>query len=416
MSSPVTPRILTIAAAAVGAVLLLAHGAALSRDAALTGEQSLPLWLLDAVGGLGEVTGIDSAVRSWSAARDRWYEAEAETDAVAAVPMAVTPDEELLAEPTVEPGSGSGAMEPAEAQTDAPRRARTGRRDAVDAEAPAPIPQAAEGLVERSPLLITGGGGTTPVRNEAARPSIHRVLIIGASSIEGALGIELERRLKRIPGMTVRRWGRHSTGLARLDYFDWLEKTRSLTAAFEPDLVIAQLGGNDAQAITRPSGGVVAAVHSAQWERKYQARMGEFVEILRSSGAGLVYLGMPIPRDEKLRRALATGNRASKAAVEAAGEHYYSTWALTSDGKGEYLTSVQFGERTRGLRASDGFHLSTAGSGYVAGRILTYLRAAYILPDEAVPEAVAPAEGSSEAAEAPDHAEPIPVPEGSGAP
>ena len=54
---------------------------------------------------------------------------------------------------------------------------------------------------ERDALLAQGGGGTTQRAADPTAPVIRRVLIIGASSIEGALGIELERRIERIPGV-----------------------------------------------------------------------------------------------------------------------------------------------------------------------------------------------------------------------
>jgi hypothetical protein len=142
-------------------------------------------------------------------------------------------------------------------------------------------------------------------------------------------------------------------------------------------------------------------MNSRKWENRYEGRMREFVQVLSAQGARLVYLGMPIPRDEVMRRRMARANRASRSAVEAAGERYLSTWEFTASPTGDYLTKMMIGDRERGLRAPDGFHLSTVGSGYVAGRIIGYLRAGYTLPDEEQ----ATAEGSS----GPSWSEPAPV-------
>lgn len=405
MANRFTPRSVVLSALATGALLLTVHGASLKREADLSGEGFLPAPLLAPAAWLAEATGFEEALDRWGTVRDRWYDPLSE----ALQPFVEEPEAPGADEPEAPEGSsdGSGAAVQDTVLADRPRatatdkRAESGRNGGnEEVETTAVVPTHPDSP-ERDALLAQGGGGTTRRGADPAAPVIRRVLIIGASSIEGALGIELERRLERIPGVTVLRWGRHSTGLARLDYFDWLEKARTLTASFHPDLVLAQLGGNDGQAITRPSGAVVAAIRSRDWESRYEGRMREFVQLLSKQGTKLVYLGMPIPRDEVMRRRMAHANRASRTAVEAGGERYLSTWEFTASPTGDYLTKMMIGDRERGLRAPDGFHLSTVGSGYVAGRIIGYLRAGFTLPDEEQ----ATAEGSS----GPTASEPAPV-------
>lgn len=412
MGDRFTPRRLVLSALATGALLLAVHGASLRREAELSGETLLLAPVVGPAAWLAEATGLDEALRRWGAVRDHWYDPLSEE----MPPLPEEPEALGANDDEAEEGSsdGSGAAvpdeellpdDPAASATSKPAGASRKRGDeAGESTAVAPTHPDSP---ERDALLAEGGGGTTQRAADPAAPVIRKVLIIGASSIEGALGIELERRLERIPGVTVLRWGRHSTGLARLDYFDWLEKTRTLVASFQPDLVLAQLGGNDGQAITRPSGGVVAAIHSRKWESRYEGRMLEFVQVVSKQGAKLVYLGMPIPREEVMRRRMAHANRASKTAVEAAGERYLSTWELTASETGGYLTKMMIGDRERGLRAADGFHLSTVGSGYVAGRIIGYLRAGYTLPDE---EQALPQETSGPSWSEPAPAAPAPLP------
>jgi hypothetical protein len=405
MSNRFTPRTLVLSALATGALLLAVHGASLRREAALSGETFLLAPLVAPAAWMAEATGLEEALHRWGAMRDRWYDALSSEPP----PLVEEPEAPGADEPEAPEGSGDGSGSGAEdellpggtAANATSKRAGTLRKGGDGADETTEVAPMHPDSPERDALLAQGGGGTTRRGADPAAPVIRRVLIIGASSIEGALGIELERRLERIPGVTVLRWGRHSTGLARLDYFDWLEKTRTLAATFHPDLVLAQFGGNDGQAITRPSGGVVAAINSRKWESRYEGRMREFLQVLSKQGARLVYLGMPIPRDELMRRRMALANRASKSAVEAAGERYLSTWEFTASETGGYLTKMMIGDRERGLRAPDGFHLSTVGSGYVAGRIIGYLRAGYTLPDEEQ----ATAEGSS----GPEASEPAPA-------
>ena len=386
MGNRFTTRTLVLSALATGALLLAVHGASLRREAALSGETFLLAPVVAPAAWLAEATGLDEALHHWGTMRDRWYDALGSEPP----PLVEEPEAPGADEPEAPEGSsdGSGVGAKVELLPSGPAGNTSSKRTGASRKGGDEVAEATEvapmhpDSPERDALLAQGGGGTTHRGADPAAPVIRRVLIIGASSIEGALGIELERRLEHIPGVTVLRWGRHSTGLARLDYFDWLEKARTLTATFHPDLVLAQLGGNDGQAITRPSGGVVAAIHSSNWENRYETRMREFVQVLSKQGARLVYLGMPIPRDELMRRRMAVANRASRAAVEAGGERYLSTWEFTASPTGDYLTKMMIGDRERGLRAPDGFHLSTVGSGYVAGRIIGYLRAGFTLPDE----------------------------------
>ncbi|CAN0554515.1 unnamed protein product, partial [Laminaria digitata] len=79
--------------------------------------------------------------------------------------------------------------------------------------------------------------------------SPRRILVIGASSIQFAVGVELERRLPTYEGIKVKRFGRLATGLSRPDFFNWPDKFDTLASSFKPDLVIANYGGNGAQAI-----------------------------------------------------------------------------------------------------------------------------------------------------------------------
>ncbi|MEM7674594.1 MAG: hypothetical protein AAF449_01185 [Myxococcota bacterium] len=82
----------------------------------------------------------------------------------------------------------------------------------------------------------------------AKRP--RRVLVIGASSIQFAIGVELEKRLPRdYANIRVKRFGQLATGLSRPDFMDWPKKLNELAKQFKPDLVICNFGGNDAQAI-----------------------------------------------------------------------------------------------------------------------------------------------------------------------
>ncbi len=93
------------------------------------------------------------------------------------------------------------------------------------------------------------------------------MLLVGASSVQYYLGAELERRLEAHRDVTVLRLGKLGTGLARPDVFDWPAKLAELLDAFQPDLVIAMLGGNDAQAAERERRPRRSASAPTAWDR-----------------------------------------------------------------------------------------------------------------------------------------------------
>lgn len=215
----------------------------------------------------------------------------------------------------------------------------------------------------------TGGtaGGAAAVTDELVRPS--RVLLIGDSSIQAGLGTQIERRLEEYKDVTVLRFGQHSTGLARPDYFDWWEKLSELKQEFEPDLVIAYWGDNDCQGLSTREGGVVAQFGNDEWDAEYGQRVRDIVELMREGGGAAVIVGMPIMRSKSFSRRIERLNSVAETATTDAGGMYLPTWEMTSDEKGNYVSVVEFEGKVRVIRAGDGIHLSTHGSAYVADGI-----------------------------------------------
>ena len=214
------------------------------------------------------------------------------------------------------------------------------------------------------------------VESEAAEtddvvPAPRRVMIVGASSIQFGLGRALERWIERFQGVTVMRYGLHSTGLARPDYFDWHAKAREMKDEFQPDLVIAQFGGNDGQGLTdRDTGRAVAPLFTDAWDEVYGARVEAFVEIFEDDDVPVVILGMPAMRNAYHQRKMARINEVTEAACARAGARFVDTFAMTTDAEGNYLSRAEVEGRLRVIRASDGMHLNGYGAELVTAGIL----------------------------------------------
>jgi uncharacterized protein len=326
----------------IAACFALLYGAALHRDASLSeGPMAATLPATQALSAAATAVGAADALDRWAASRDALYDGAPTFGAIA-------------------------------------RPVPAARLAAAAPPLPEPVPWA-EGFAE-APVVdpALDADAWTP-----ERLAPRRILIVGASSIQFAFGTALEAQLSALPGIEVERWGRHSTGLSRLDYFDWFTRGAELADAFQPDLVLAQVGGNDCQVITDHDAGRVALFTDDEWETAYAQRLTEFVEVFRSRGARVVVLGMPVMRSPSFRRKMERLNRVVETATIEAGEYFVSTWTWTADDAGNYLAVRRVDGRDRVLRDDDGIHMSVDGADYVSTEVIAHLRTWFDLPDPA---------------------------------
>ncbi|MCB9506651.1 MAG: DUF459 domain-containing protein [Myxococcales bacterium] len=343
METPWTPPSLVGGLAAVAAVLLTLYGAALHDQLSLEEGHEVVTHLLAPAASVSRGFGLAGLVDRWGQARDAWYEGGAAWGAVA---------------------------------------------DPQGRPAPRPVPaELAAATDDGSGGEVDTGAEAAPADDEVAPATLpSRILIIGASSVQFDLGRALETQLERRPGLTVERWGRHSTGLSRADYFDWLAKAVELADGFGPDLVIAQMGGNDCQVITNVDGSEVARFPTDAWEPAYAERVTSLIDLMRQRGARVVFLGMPIMRSPSFRTKVERLNRVTRAAVEATGERYISTWELSADANGAYRGTAVVDGREVVFRASDGIHMSADGAEYVAAHVIAEIEATLGLPPLGEPD------------------------------
>jgi hypothetical protein len=326
-----------------------------------------PAWMASAAGGWRTLTrgvGVGMLSQSLGASRDEFYGSFPVIGDVSA-PVPVRPEivePELVASaepPAVEPLPGSGT----EASGD-----------------PAPTEASAE-AVPTTPELPS----EVAQLDDRFRPA--RVLVVGASSIQFELGRELEHAFEAMEGVEVMRFGRHSSGLSRPDYFNWMEQSRTLVADFRPDLVIAQVGGNDCQGMTNADESVRARWDDTDnWIQAYGERVEEFIQIYQDAGAQVVIVGMPIMRSTSYRAKMERLNDVTRRATEARGAWYISTWEMTSDENGDYAERIELDGTSRAFRADDGTHLSVHGAIYVTRELVRILGERYRLVPAAAAE------------------------------
>lgn len=193
----------------------------------------------------------------------------------------------------------------------------------------------------------------------------RRILLVGASSIQYHLGIELERTLESTyPDLQVERLGKLGTGLVRDDVFDWKGQIQELQDAHHPQAVLLQFGGNDAQAFRTADGRV--SFGTEEWDELYRNRLVELAGDIAEDGARPVFLGMPVMRDAGFSGRIERVNRVTQEAATIAGAGYVDTWTLASEPDRSYRVSVEHEGRRGTMRLQDGIHYSRLGARYVA--------------------------------------------------
>lgn len=215
-------------------------------------------------------------------------------------------------------------------------------------------------------------------------PTIKRLLLVGASSMFAHPGTRIERRLRRdYRKLKVKRLGKISSSLSRPDYFDWPKTLKLLKEAFQPDLVLANFGFNDIQALPYQRKGRTHYVSFGQdlWKPTYLKLLGPFLDLMEENDADIAWLGYGRMKDPKQTEAVAWINDLYRAEIRKRGGHYFSWWRLTqslTDPK-ELREEVSYKGKTAAMRMKDGIHFSILGARFVARAFCQQLERHYHL-------------------------------------
>jgi len=210
---------------------------------------------------------------------------------------------------------------------------------------------------------------------------IRTVLLIGASTMQWAVGRAIERRLTHAP-VRVLNAARSATGLARPDHHDWLAESVRLAKEQKPDVVIVQFGGNDCQSLFDAEGAVVVDYDARQrWRTELFRRMGELVFGLQAHGARVVLLDLQPMESRNHHRCVSEMNQLTERAGEMWQIPVISVQRLVGGPDGEYVESARWMGRDVNLRAADGLHLTRAGGDIVANAVAQALQTLPGWPD-----------------------------------
>ena len=229
-----------------------------------------------------------------------------------------------------------------------------------------------------------------PEPEEPEAPAIpeepYRVLMIGDSLIATGIGALLEKKLDAHPHVVAYRKGKSSSGLARCDFYDWIDQAKRQVEFRKPDLTIVILGGNDGQDLTRPSGGGRRVTwKSEDWPGAYRERVDAFLAELTGEDRSVLWIGLPYMGLGSLEKKLILIRGVQKEAVEALGDRgvYLDSLPFVTTEDGKMLQTAKVGPRnkTQSLRAEDKIHFTMAGSEYFADHVYPTVLEVLALPD-----------------------------------
>jgi hypothetical protein len=176
--------------------------------------------------------------------------------------------------------------------------------------------------------------------------------------------------------------GRIASGLERPDVFNWFTRVREVMAKEKPRAVVLMFGGNDDHNFMTgiPAGHGSGTFGSPPWRAEYRRRVASVMDTVTRDGAYLVWLGLPITRDEQqtLRFDVINSILQTEAAKRKGRVSYLDTYFFFAGENGGY---AQYIEDSTGklvkMRADDGVHFERPAGDLIAQKVLERLEERY---------------------------------------
>jgi hypothetical protein len=159
---------------------------------------------------------------------------------------------------------------------------------------------------------------------------------------------------------------RDSTGLTRESLFDWPKAIREFldakpAGAAKIDAAVIMIGINDARSLSE--GGKSYAFDSDEWAAIYTRRVVAISEAFAAKKIPLVWVGIPIAKDDSVADDMAALNDIFRDAAAKTGTVFVDTWEAFSDADGDFsATGPDVNGQIVRLRSNDGLRFTKAGA------------------------------------------------------
>jgi uncharacterized protein len=171
----------------------------------------------------------------------------------------------------------------------------------------------------------------------------------------------LYRQLPSDQKFKVHKFSQQATGFTRYRSLNLLDDTRRRLDRQPVDIAVVSFGANDMQGIYQDGRG--AEFMSDRWKEIVSQRVTEVVELLRSRGAAVYWVGLPRMREADYDRNVQQMNAFYAERMQALNVPFVDTVPASVDQNGAYapyLTDPDKGQRIN-ARLNDGIHMTIPG-------------------------------------------------------
>lgn len=227
--------------------------------------------------------------------------------------------------------------------------------------------------------IVTQVKKTIAVKPKLTIP--YRKFLFVGDSVMLDLGTQLQYTLKEKYNITDTKIDyKVSSGLNRIDYYDWYARTRELINDYQPDVIIVLFGGNDTQDINDYQG-KYRAIMTKEWQKAYQERVDKYAELLKFSSVRKVYwVGQSISNKSFYLNQFPAMNDIYKKGSKISGRiQFISTWETFAEG-GQFTPVVADKSGKRGyVKVNDGLHFTAHGAQIISDLIIDKMAADQVL-------------------------------------
>ncbi|MBD1937122.1 DUF459 domain-containing protein [Microcoleus sp. FACHB-68] len=210
----------------------------------------------------------------------------------------------------------------------------------------------------------------TTSKSKAEKP-YSRFLVVG-DSIVLDIGVQLQSTLQKSYKITqIKIDYKISTGLNRIDYYDWYARTTQLIKAYKPDVLVVMFGGNDDQDITDFQG-KYRRILTTEWKQAYRERVEKYAKLVSSPPVRKVYwIGQPISSKPRYSKFFLIFNEIYRDVSKNYPKiEYISSWEKFSVG-GKFAPILADKAGKRGyVKANDGVHLTPHGAKILSNLVI----------------------------------------------
>lgn len=236
--------------------------------------------------------------------------------------------------------------------------------------APAPPPRAAPFAGPSAPAASPIAPTAVPAASEAtpdpravarvrAANGMFRIGVFGDSFGNGVWDA-LYHQLPRSRGYDVLRFSKEATGFTRYRQLDIEERAKAQLAAQPIDAAVISFGANDNQPLFAE--GHLHPLMSAGWQRIVGARIAQFVATVRSTGAIVYWIGLPVMRDPVMDAQMQAMDGFYEQQMARLGVTFVDSRPMSLDPAGRYSAYLPDAAGVpRLMRTGDGVHMIGVG-------------------------------------------------------